>query len=207
MQHPPSELTPLQQARWGGWLLDHTRQLMVTRYSSDKEAITQLLLPINMTIAAMEYTDEPDFLSSAPIGIKEDPEAFVSLAELFQNEIDAIHEKGDGDSSRMQPALVWLADSKRYATFCAARLREHHLANPPRRRAPKFDPNSATGAIPLSMIRHLLPGLPDADPDNPSSPRRIYLSDLETEKPSDSTEPQADTGPADPSADRLPKPE
>ena len=203
MQRPPPELTHLQQARWGGWLLDHTRQLMVSRYASDKAAITQLLLPINMVIAAMEYTDEPDFLHSAPVGISEDPEVFINLAELFQSQIDAIYENGQGESLRMQPALGWLAESKRYATFCAARLREHHLANPPRRRAPKFDPNSATGTIPLDMIRHLLPkDVDNADPDNPSSPRRIYLSDLKTGKPSDSTESQAETGPADPPADK-----
>ena len=91
MQNPPPDLTPLQQARWGGWLLDHTRQLMVARYASDQNFFTQLLLPINMTVAAMEYTDEPDFLNSAPVDISQDPEAFMSLADLFQNQINAIH--------------------------------------------------------------------------------------------------------------------
>ena len=116
----------------------------------------------------------------------------------------------------MRPALEWLAASKRYATFCAARLREHHLANPPRRPLPDFDPDSATGAIPLSLIRHLLPqealdndATPDSDyatPDDGRQTRRVNLADLKTGQTPDEDKSTDEAGsPADPPNGR-PKP-
>lgn len=138
----PPELTPLQQARYSGWLLDYTRQRIVERYASNADVMVQLLLAINQTIAAFEYTDEPNRLADGPIAMSDDPELFISLSDLFQEEIDAIHAKEQNQSYSMQPALEWLNASKRYATSCAARLREHHDINPE-------PPQAAAGSLPI----------------------------------------------------------
>ena len=162
----PPELTPLQQARYSGWLLDYTRQRIIARYAGNSEVFVQLLLAINETIAAFEYPDEPDFRNDSPIAMSDDPELFLKLAQLFQEEIDAIHAKEQDQSYSMQPALEWLTASKRYAISCAARLREHHEINPE-------PPQAATGTLPIprsgANTKAPTPSQPDAADATPDS--------------------------------------
>ena len=115
-----ADLTPIQQARYAGWLLDDTRKKLARRYASDQVLITQFLLVINQTMTAFDYGARHAMADEAPHGLLADPDLFLFLAQRYQEEIDRINAGPHAGSFKLAPALQWLAKSKRCAIYCAA---------------------------------------------------------------------------------------
>ena len=180
----PLELTPLQRARYGAWLLNAGFQQMLAEYKPAPQALACLLLEVNMTHRAFTY--DPDLipgpeLDSPPRDIDPDPEVFAQLKELYQAKLLRLER---GEDPPLQPfkdltARTWLAEAGRCATYTAARLREHQ--------------EEQTAALAASAAAELQPPTTptaDAGPKPPRPRRRAPAKPRKPRKTPPAAEPE-----------------